>query len=523
MKLNRTKNTQRNMAFGLGNKAVAIVLPFLIRTVIIRTLGAEYLGLNSLFSSILQVLNMSELGFSSAVVYSMYKPIAENDDDAICALLNFYRTVYRIIGTGILIVGLILLPFLTNFIKDGAVPEGINIYILYCFYLANTVISYFLFAYKTSVLYAFQRSDVTSRTLMLTQGLMYLVQIVLLLVTRNYYLYIVMMPIFTVINNLINAYRIKKLFPQYVCRGKIGARELASVKKQVPGLMINKICHTSRNALDNIFISAFLGLTVAGMYGNYYYVMNALFSVLIIFNNSVVAGVGNSEVTETREKNYEMMKRLNFIYMWIVGWCAICLLLLYQPFVALSFGREMLFPMGIVVLFCMYFYTFEMGVVRGIYAEAAGLWWETRWYSVAEALTNLTLNYLLGKYFGVAGIISATMISLFFINFLLSSRVVFRCYFKNGKIGEYYLLQAKYALVTCAIAAISYAVIGKLPSEGVLALVLRGAACVVLPNCIYLAVYYRSAEYADASEWLLRAFRLEKRFAFLIPKNRKGE
>ena len=127
MKLDRVKNAKRNIVFGFVSKAVSIVLPFLIRTVIIRTLGAEYLGLNGLFASILQVLNMSELGFSSAVVYSMYRPIAENDDDAICALLNFYRKVYRIIGFGILIAGLAILPFLRYLIKDGAVPNGINI------------------------------------------------------------------------------------------------------------------------------------------------------------------------------------------------------------------------------------------------------------------------------------------------------------------------------------------------------------------------------------------------------------
>ena len=518
MKLDRVKNAKRNIVFGFVSKAVSIVLPFLIRTVIIRTLGAEYLGLNGLFASILQVLNMSELGFSSAVVYSMYRPIAENDDDAICALLNFYRKVYRIIGFGILIAGLAILPFLRYLIKDGAVPNGINIYILYGFYLANTVISYMLFAYKTSILYAFQRTDVISRTLTLVQGVMYAAQILILLLFRNYYYYLLMLPVFTVVNNLINAWKIKKLFPQYVCRGKIRERELASVKKQVPGLMINKICQTSRNSLDNIFISAFLGLAVGAMYGNYYYIMNSVVTVLIIFNNSVLAGVGNSQVTESREKNYVTMEKLNFIYMWIAGWCSICFLNLYQPFIALSFGKNMLLDMPVVWLFCIYFYVMEMGVVRGVYAEAAGLWWETRYVYITETIINLVLNYLLVQWIGVAGIIIATITSLLFVNFILGSRIVFRCYFRNGKVGTYLLQHAKYAAVTLITAVLSTLLISRVPGEGIASFILKGMLCVCVPNIVYLVIYYRTKEYRESVGWMLGLLGLSKRLSFLIPK-----
>ncbi|MCR5294792.1 MAG: hypothetical protein K6E30_06405 [Lachnospiraceae bacterium] len=521
MKLERAENGKRNILYGIISKVVAIVLPFLIRTVVIRTLGAEYLGLNGLFASILQVLNMSELGFSSAVVYSMYRPIAENDEEAICALLNFYRKVYKVIGTCILTAGLMLLPFLTHLIKDGAVPAGMNIYILYVIYLANTVISYYLFAYKTSLLYAFQRVDVVSRTLTLTQGLMYLCQIGILLCLKDYYLYLVMMPVFTILNNLINNRKIKRLFPQYVCRGKIHEREYSAIKRQVPGLMINKLCQTSRNALDSIFISAFLGLSASGMYGNYYYVMNALISVLIIFDNSIIAGVGNSEVTESKEKNYRTMNQLNFIYMWIVGWCSICMFNLYQPFVQLFFGKEMLFSMDITALFCIYFYVLGMGVVRGIYKEAAGLWWETRYYSIAETTGNLLLNYYLGKYFGVAGIIAATLITLFFINFLMGTNVVFKYYFQNGKIAEYYLLHGKYALATLTAGTLSTILISRVPGEGIASLAAKGILCALVPNVIYLFLYFRTKEYRSSIGWLLGIFGLSRRLSFLLPRRQR--
>ncbi|UKI56602.1 MAG: hypothetical protein L6V90_05600 [Treponema succinifaciens] len=172
-----------------------IFFPFLIRTVLIKKIGIEYAGLNSLFSSILQVLNLTELGFASAVVYSMYKPIAEDDKDTICALLNFYKRVYFIIGLVILALGSAVMPFLPHLIK-GNVPQDINIYVLYSIYLVNTSLSYLLFGYKNSLLNAHQRRDVISNILTITQGLMNICQLLILVTIKNYYLYVLMMPIF---------------------------------------------------------------------------------------------------------------------------------------------------------------------------------------------------------------------------------------------------------------------------------------------------------------------------------------
>ena len=170
--MQRTKNAVRNLVFGFINKMIIMLFPFVIRTIIIRELGAGYLGLGSLFTSILQVLNLAELGFSSAVVFCMYKPIAEKDSETICALLNLYKQIYRIIGIVILVIGLALTPFLPYLIK-GTVPNGINIYILYYIYLFNTAITYFLFAYKSTLLVAHQRNDVVSNISSLTNILQY--------------------------------------------------------------------------------------------------------------------------------------------------------------------------------------------------------------------------------------------------------------------------------------------------------------------------------------------------------------
>ena len=162
MRLAKTKNAVRNIFFGAVFKIITLLGPFIIRTMILWIMGSEYIGLNSLFTSILSFLSLAELGVGSALVYSMYKPIAEDDQDMICALLNLYRKMYRIIGMIILGVGLLLLPFLNKLVK-GEAPADVNLYILYLIYLFNTVISYVMFAYKQSLLTAFQRSDIISK------------------------------------------------------------------------------------------------------------------------------------------------------------------------------------------------------------------------------------------------------------------------------------------------------------------------------------------------------------------------
>lgn len=516
MKLEKSKNAKRNIVFGLINKIITMILPFIIRSVIIYNMSADYLGLNSLFSSILQVLNLTELGFSNAVVFSMYKPIAENDHKSIKALLCFYRKIYRIIGLIVLVVGMILIPFLDVLIK-GSYSSDINIYILYLVYLGNTVLSYFLFAYKSSLLNAHQRTDIISNINTVSSGGMYIVQIIVLFLTKNYYVYVMMMPLFTVANNLIVYFVTKKMYPHYYGDGEVSKEQLSGIKKQVAGLMVTKLCNVSRNSFDSIFVSAFLGLTITAVYGNYYYIMNAVIAILTVVSNAMLAGVGNSIVTEEREKNYRDFRKINFVYMWISGWCTVCLLCLYQPFMKLWVKNdELMFPLSTVILFCIYFYSLEMGVVRSVYSDAAGLWWENRYRAIIEAITNLILNLLLVYFFGITGIISATLISILIINFGFGSQIVFKYYFKNGRLREYFSDHAKYFIATSIVSTVTYLICTFVPFTGLSELIIRLLICCIVPNILYILIYCKTKIYAASIQWMLKMFHLQKLLSVLI-------
>lgn len=506
MKLERSKNSKKNIFWGLVNKLVGILLPFIVRIDLIHYLGANYLGLTSLFSSILQVLSLSELGFGSAVVFSMYGAIARDDEKTLCALLLFYRRVYKFIGILMLLIGLILLPFLSVFIKSGY-PDEINIYLLYLLYLLNTVLSYVLFGYKTAVLTAFQRDDIISNIRTFVSIVVGIIQLVVLYMFKNMYLYVFSIIIGTFLQNILIQLESNKNFPTIVCKGQINDTEKKQIWTKIKGLMISKICGITRNSFDNIFLSMFLGLVVTGIYSNYFYVLSLISGILGVIYTSLLAGIGNSIETETVEKNYSDFRKIDFIYMWISCVCTACLLCLYTPFMTLFFCTEMVFPFGIEVFFCAYFYALKMGDARDIYSSAKGLWWEDRFRIIAETIMNFVLNYILGKYFGVYGIIGATLFSIVFIAFPWGAFNCFKYYFIGKKLISYFSFHILYAVVTVLACILSYFVCSFFTMQNFAFLFIRLFVCFVISNLVLVSIFRWFRPYKEAKIWFINVMR----------------
>ena len=330
-KIERTKNASRNIAFGVILKVYQILVPFMMRTAMIYLMGVQYLGLNSLFTSVLQVLNLAELGVGSAMVYSMYKPVAEDDNATICALIKLYRTYYRVIGLVIAVVGCVLTPFIPHLIKSD-VPAGINIYILYLLNLGATVLSYWLFAYKNSILQAHQRNDVVSKVTLVTSTVQYGLQLFVLWAFHNYYLYVIVMLATQALKNIVTAVCANKLYPQFKPKGEVSTEEKKIITNKIKDLFFIKIGSVVVDSADTIVISAFLGLTSLAIYQNYFYIMNSVYGMVGIVFVSITAGVGNSLITESIEKNYNDLRTFTFLLSGILCFCCTCFIGLYQPF-----------------------------------------------------------------------------------------------------------------------------------------------------------------------------------------------
>lgn len=497
MKRNRTVNTIRNTISGIFNKIISIWMPFLTRTVIIYVLGMEYAGLNGLFSSILQVLNLAELGISTAVVWCMYKPMVTQNKELLCALLKHIRKLYYVIGGIIAVIGIVIIPFLPYLIS-GDVPSDLNVTIMYGIYLLNTVIGYFFYSYKSTLLNAGQNVGIISN---INSGIIFLqslAQILVVIIFKNYYVFLILMPIFTLINNLWVSYAVKKLYPDITCKNELPESIKKNISVRIKGLFVTRICNTTRNALDSIFISAFLDLTTVAIYGNYYYIMYAVTGVLNAITTAMTASVGNSLVTESVDKNYHDMRKFNFLFNWIVGFFTCCLLTMYQPFMQIWMGKEGLFSFHMVIIFCLYFYFLNMGSIRAVYHDAAGLWWEARYRAIFEAVLNLILNIALTRALGTFGTVLGTLISLIFINYIYGAQIVFKYYFKGISAREYFVDNGKYGLVTLIACSIAFFVSDKINNSGFMGIIIGGVTSVLVFNTIYFLFFCRTKLFKES-------------------------
>lgn len=506
MKIERTKNTVRNIIFGVLNKIVGIILPFASRTAIIYVLGTKYLGLSSLFSSILSFLSLAEMGAGNALVFSMYKPVASGDKVQIRALVNLYKRFFRMIGVVIFVLGISLMPFLRRLIK-GDVPSDVNIYVLYFIYLLNACLNYWLFAYKSSILAAHQRGDVGSKINMVITPLSYVVMLSCLFLFRNYYAYIIWIPVFTIVTNIIRCIYVDRHYPDLKPEGEVDEETRKSITKKVSALIGTKLNTVVLHAADNIVMSAFKGLTTIAIYGNYHYIMSSVSGFLGIAYSAMLAGLGNSIAMESVEKNYHDFIKFSFINSWLVTWCTVCLVTLYQPFMKIWVGEKLMFPFYMVLFFGLYFYIYMSRKIPVTYKDAAGIWWEDRFRPYVCMVTNLVLNIYLVQVIGIPGIILSTIFSLF-ISVPWENYTIFKYVFHRSS-REYYGKMLVYAL-SMAVGGVACFFLCSLLGDGIPAFLLRMVICLVLPNVVFVLLNYRRWEFKASIELFQHILKLRR-------------
>lgn len=508
LKSNRIQNAKRNIMAGLFNSLVLTILPFALRTVFAHTLGIEYLGLNSLFSSVLTILNLTELGVGSALVFNMYQPASIKNFEQVNSLLVLYRKIYSIIGILIFFIGFWMLPVLP-FLVNGEAPADINITLLFVIYLFNTSISYLGYAYRKSILIAFQRQDIISNINSGISTCLYIFQIVILFLLKNYYAYIILIPLFTIIENFIEAYYSKKLFPQVYPVGEVDAVTKKKIRDHVKGIALQKICTASRNAFDSIAISMFLGLVSTATYNNYYYIMSSVHSFLYQIPNAIRSSVGNSVAVESEEQNFLLFSKMNLLYVWISGWATVCFICLFQPFMILWMGKDLLLPFHTVILISLYFFELSIGDMIALYKDAVGLWWHGRYRTIIEAVANLILNFVFGYLWGIDGIILATIITIFFLGIVYGGYIVFKYYFKSQKFGKYLITQGGYFIIIVLSAIITYILVCYINADGLYGIILRLIASTIISNIIIVLFFRKDKLFVDALSLLKRTLKFD--------------
>lgn len=497
----RTQNTKRNIIASYALMLLQVVFSFVSKSAIIYSLGSEYLGISSLFNSVLTVLNVAELGFTTSVVFFMYKPIADNDNDRVCALLAYLRQVYRYVGIAILTLGIftgIFLPFWIH----GDVPKDINVYVVYILYLINTAISYFLAAHKTALLTAVQRLDLTKLAGCVVTVVQYIFQLISLICFHNYYMFVGAMILGTALTNVFAAYISKRKFPQFVCKGTISNNDKKEILNKVKGLLICNISIVTYSTLDNIVISSFIGLTAVAIYSNYMTIYKAVNQLVVMIRSAMQASVGNSVAKETLSKNLYDVYQWQFLFSIIATWCATCMMCLYQPFMKMWMGKDLLLPLTDVILIVVWFSIDIVQQAHFLYITGSGLWNELRYSYIFNTCFNLLLNFLLGKLIGITGVLIASLVTCIISGTFWQCIIIFKCYFKSSA-KRYILIQLKYLFFSTIIVAIAYEGTSLIVLQGIIDIVVKFVVCTIMAIALIILLYHKE-EYFDNTILLLK-------------------
>ncbi|MBQ6256016.1 MAG: polysaccharide biosynthesis protein, partial [Clostridia bacterium] len=423
-------------------------------------------------------------------VFSMYKPIADDNTEEICALMKLYRTFYRIIGLFIAVVGVALVPFLRNLITDD-IPADMNLYILYFMNLGCTVLSYWLFAYKNSLLQAHQRGDVASKVSLSIHLVEYTLKILALVLFHNYYLYLTIQLLTQIAINLVTAVWVTKLYPNYSPRGSLPKEKTMDIINRVRDMFTSKFSFVIFNSADTLVISSFMGLTALAIYQNYYYIITSLRTMLEVVIGACIAGVGNSLVTESEEKNYRDLERFSLLFNWLMAVSTAMLLCMFQPFMEIWMGRENMLTFNYVICFAIYFYSMGINKLINMFKDAAGIWRKDRWRPLVGALINLGLNLATVQWLGLYGVLLSSVVSIVAVQIPWLLHNLFSEVFPRKYMWQYvrsFSLLFLLALVSCAASwfLCSLISLGEWPS-----LIVYACISFVIPNIIFFGVYGR--------------------------------
>lgn len=490
----RLQNSARNIKAAWALQLVHILSQFISRTVIIKVLTIEYVGLSGLFSNVLMMLSLAELGIGEAIIFSMYGPIARSEKENISAIMGFYKKVYIFVGMFILIAGLSITPWIDFFIKD--MPDIPEIYWIYALYVINSSVSYF-FSYKAAFITANQNNSVVVINNGLWEIGMVTVQVAVLFTTKDYIAYMVIGILFVLFRNISISVIADKRYPflKEKRRSPVPGEIFGQIKKNTGAMVFHKIGTIIVFATDNLILSKFVGLVSVGIYANYYTITNAVTVFINKFFQAISASVGNLAVNESVERQEKTFFKILFVNFWMYVFSCCCLFNLMNPFINdIWLGEGYLFSETIVLLIVVKIYFTGMRSAAQTFKNAKGLYWQNRYMPIYESLINLIASLILVKYLGVAGVILGTIISSVATCVWIEPHVLYKYGFKKPakKFAARYI---QYLFAFAVIMAVTYGCNMIVPQTGITAFILRCVISAAVPNIMMLTIYGRTEEF----------------------------
>lgn len=520
----RIEKSATNMVSGMLYRILTMLTAFVVRTVFIKCLNNAYLSVNGLYSSILSMLSLAELGFSTAMVYSMYKPLAEKDYRKLSQIMRLYKRAYFIIGSVILLAGLALVPFLDLIIKNK--PDIDNLTFYYLLFLLNSVISYWFFAYRSSILQADQKSSVISNYSSVFNLVKTVLQIIVLLAFKNFTVYLLTQMLCTVLLNIAIAIRVKKDYPIFNnSREELPTEEKKKIFKDVKALMMQKISFKVLNTSDSIIISAFVGIGWVGLLSNYIMVEEAVVAVLSQITSAITASMGNFFAKESKESGYTLFKRIQFMNLWLYGFSSIAFIVLLNPFVELWLGRigsEYVLSQFIVVALVLRFFVEGYMNLMSAFRSTLGLFTQGQYFPLIAVALNIIFSIGLSFPFGVAGVILATPLARCCINVWYMPLVIHRDGFKKTVKPFYKNFAIQIAFIT-VLAILMYTFSRMIVFKNgitMVSFVIMVIIIVIVPNLIIALFFHKTDEFKYFKNIIQNMI---KNFLMLIRNHNKRE
>lgn len=448
----RTKNAKINVLINCISNLVLVITVFFTQKALISALGAEYLGINGLFSNIISMLSIAELGLGSAIIYNLYKPIAQNDVETIKSLMAFYKKCYHIIAIVVLVIGVLLIPFIPMIV--GKVSINDNIYIIYSIFILDAVASYLL-SYKQSIINANQKDYINKICVLFYQVLSKAAQIAILYIGGNYYEFLLISVILRIIDNYIIKIIAEKLFPYINDKNikPLDKKIRQDIDKKIKALFFHKIGAFTITGSDSIIVSSLFSVTLVGFYSNYKLIIGSIQNILEQTLSSITASVGNLLVTADIDYSYKVFKKIRFLNLWLSIFATVCIYEIMDSWISIWIGNSWILSKSILMILCINFYFQSMRSSINLFKGAGGIWYEDRYIPLIETVVNIAISIIFGKIMGLAGVFLGTILSGLVLHLYSYPKFVFTKLF-NKSYKEYYISFIKECLLLTIVVVI---------------------------------------------------------------------
>lgn len=500
MEKSRTHNVSLNVVVALACQVLNLLINFISRTVFIATLDVEYLGVNGLFTNVLTILSFAELGIGNAIVFSMYKPLAEHDHPRLASLMALYKKAYRTIALVVLCAGVSVTPFLGAIIKDKPdIPE--NLTVLYWLFLLNTVLSYCA-AYKKSIIIADQKNYIVLAVTEVIHVVQLVAQIACLYLLKSYILFLVLQIAGTFGSNIVASIVADRMYPYLKgSANPLKKDETRQIFQNVRAMAAYKFGSVILNGTANILVSALVGVVEVGLVSNYVLLTNACSGILGKITDAFTASVGNLNTNADAKKKYDVFNKIFFITIWLYGFAAVGLITVFKSFVTAWIGPDFVIAPMVSIAIVLGFFVQGVHATACTYRVTLGYFVKGKFAPILSAILNIILSFVLFRFWGTAGIFLATPIARLLVIGTVDIAMIYKDAFKVSPI-YYYLRYAGFLIVFVGVTLLCQLCLGFISISGWLGVAVEVVIVTVLYNLVMLLLFGRTQMFKE----LLQSF-----------------